>query len=243
MGFNSYDILVDQLNGKLKTLQEKTKTGVSVINSFTSALQNIESATPADQIQTMINNMDPSDFGLGSDLIESVNYYNGEARDLVINKLKKFVDTSNEKGVYYAAMESIEPTINEYTASYQLQNLKTYTNNFGTIIDGKMSFKSQIQSAEKIMGFMADTMGTTNVSNLNKAHNQLNGIIQDMKMMTDSDYNVDVNYLVDKYAPSSDVANNMKQINSALDSVCEEAMSNVNSVISLIESIIPRKYW
>jgi hypothetical protein len=243
MSFNSYEILVDQLNEKLRILQEKTKTGVNAINSFTDALQQIESATPSDQLQTILNNINPSDFGLGNDLVESINYYKGEARDIIINKLKKFVDTSNEKGIYYAAMESLEPTISEYIPSYQLQNLKTITNNFGDIIDGKMSYKSQIQSAEKIMGFMADTMGTENVSNLNKAHNQLNGIIQDMKMLTDSDYNVDVEYLMDKYCPNEDIANNMKQINSALDNVCSQAMTNVNLVLSALESMIPRKYW
>jgi len=243
MSFNSYNILLDQLNEKLRVLQEKTKTGVNAINSFTDALQQIESATPANQLQTILDNMDPSDFGLGSDLVENINYYKGEARDIIVNKLKKFVDTSNEKGIYYAAMESLEPTINEYISSYQLQNLKTITNNFGDIIDGKMSYKSQIQSAEKIMGFMADTMGTENVSNLNKAHNQINGIIQDMKMLTDSDYNVDVEYLMDKYCPNEEIANNMKQINSALDNVCGQAMSNVNLVLSALESMIPRKYW
>ncbi len=243
MGFNSYDVLLDQLNSKLNTLNQKTTEGVSAINQFTDTLKNIESATPSEQLQVILDNMDPADFGLGDDLVESINYYKGESRDIIVNKLKKFIDTSNEKGVYYAAMESIEPTINEYLATYQLQNVKTITNNLGDIIDGKLSFKSQIQSAEKIMGFLADTMGEENVSNLNKAHNQLKSIIHNMEMMTDNDYNVNIDYLIDKYSPNSEIATNMKSINNALDNVCKKAMENYKSVLASSESIVPRKYW
>jgi len=243
MAFDPYDVLVKQLDKKLSILEMNMTTGVNAINTFTDYLQAIENPTSESVLNASLDLMKASDIGMGDDLVDSVNYYKGESRDLVINNLKKFVDTGDNKGIYYRVLESLDSSLNEYQTSVQLQNLKTVTNNLGDIADGNLSFKSQINAAERIMGFMADTPGITNVEKLNNAQNRLKGIIHNMKMVTSSDYNVDVDYLIDKYGPDTQTINNMKSINSKLDSIASNAMDNYNSVLSSAESIVPRKYW
>lgn len=242
MAYDPYDVLVQQLDKKLSILEMNMTTGVNAIDTFTEILQTIDNPTPESTLNTALNTMSASDIGMGSDLVDSVNYYKGESRDLAINNLKKFVDTG-DKGIYYRVLESLDSSLSEYQTAVQLQNLKTITNNLGDIADGNLSFKSQIQASERIMGFMADMPGIDNVEKLNNAQNRLKGIVHNMKMLTDSDYNVDVNYLIDKYGPDSQTISNMKKINSKLDSIASTAMINYNSVLSSAESIVPRKYW
>ena len=254
--FDTYKLLEEQLEKKLTTLESKMYYGSESLNDFISILRDLTTPSSSSAIETALNNMNADDVGLGDDLLTIVNYYTGDTRDFIVNKLKKFVDTQNEIGIYYNVLNTLDPSLNEYQTVVNMQNVKEITNNLGSIAEGRLSFKSRIEAVEDVMLQMADEPGEDNVSTLNDAKNRLKKIIKDMQMAEDNDYNIDIDYIVLKYAGAdlgrstsalatrSQLVNNIQRINAKCDEIAAECMGNVRYVLNQGGGYkVDRKYW